>query len=93
MDKELIMCIVMYVIIFLWIIICPFLVNSKEDVEREEMKNKYYKAENGKKVPITDKDRWEMARPLFVDLILLVVDFVLQKDESYKEKKDESKTE
>lgn len=56
------------------------------------MKNKYYKSVNGKKVPITDKDRWEMARPLFVDLILLVVDFVLQKDDSYKEKKDENET-
>lgn len=31
MDKELIMCIAMYVIIFLWIFICPVIVNGGED--------------------------------------------------------------
>ncbi|MCQ2609011.1 MAG: hypothetical protein MJ197_10050 [Bacteroidales bacterium] len=47
------------------------------------MKNKYYKSVNGKKIPITKADNWEMARPFFVDLILLVVDFVLKNDEKY----------
>lgn len=47
---------------------------------------KYYKLENGKKVLITDKDRWLMARPIFVDLILLVVDFVLEKDDQFKKR-------
>ena len=31
MDKELIMCIAMYVIIFLWIFICPVVVSGGED--------------------------------------------------------------
>lgn len=45
---------------------------------------KYYKAENGKKVLITDRDRWKIARPFLVELVLMMTNFIFEKDEKFK---------
>lgn len=39
------------------------------------------------KKPISKAEQWKYARGFFVDLILLIVDFVLKNDEMLKEQK------
>lgn len=45
----------------------------------------YYKIQKGstKRIRIDEKDRWVIARPFVVEIILLIVDYVLKKDEEH----------
>lgn len=46
---------------------------------------KYYKNVNGRRVAISNKDRWKIAKPILVEVLWMIMDYIFNKDEEYKD--------
>lgn len=46
---------------------------------------KIVKIENNKRKPLSEKDKWNIARPYIVQIVLLITDYIFKKDEELKD--------